>query len=409
MPKTTWITDVRNLLRREHGKGWLIEEQSGRIKLCFAPPGQRRQAVTTHLSWAPSSQTKLTALLSEVRKRMESLGLSLGDAYKLISHTPDSAPGQPDWEDIAKRYEQLRVVVSGDVTQDNYDSNERYRVNRVLKLLALPKKAPHDGASLFRAYAFQHLANVAPGGSGRKRNLLDVARFLTFAVKRCGAPQQWLPPIGEDADLFVGQRETASKATVPIKPEQLLSLLNSLAEKPQLRLAVALVGLYGLRPAELMMLSIDEGQLKVGNVKRNSKTARNPKPPRLVLPLDLKDLPGEGKRILDLYDSGLVKLPITITNAKGLKACGDTFRQYLDRHPYWQNLVASTPGLKPYGLRHGYAWRGASYYDKAVPMRDLAALMGHDLRTHTKHYGQWTTDEDVKESVLRAVGTLIEA
>jgi integrase len=131
------------------------------------------------------------------------------------------------------------------------------------------------------------------------------------------------------------------------------------------------------------------------------------KPPRLVLPLDLKDLPGEGKRILDLYASGLVKLPHTITNAKGLKACGDTFRQYLDRHPYWQNLVTSTPELKPYGLRHGYAWRGARYYDKAVPMRDLAALMGHDLRTHTKHYGQWTTDEDVKESVIRAVGELI--
>ena len=32
--------------------------------------------------------------------------------------------------------------------------------------------------------------------------------------------------------------------------------------------------------------------------------------------------------------------------------------------------------------------------------------MGHDVKTHQKHYGQWTTDEDTKESVLRAVGDL---
>jgi hypothetical protein len=35
--------------------------------------------------------------------------------------------------------------------------------------------------------------------------------------------------------------------------------------------------------------------------------------------------------------------------------------------------------------------------------------MGHDLRTHQKHYGRWTTDEDKRESVMRAVGTLMAA
>jgi integrase len=69
--------------------------------------------------------------------------------------------------------------------------------------------------------------------------------------------------------------------------------------------------------------------------------------------------------------------------------------------------VAATPGLTPYGLRHGYAWRGARYYDRPIPLRDLADLMGHDLRTHQKHYGNWTSDEDKRESVMRAVGSLI--
>ena len=73
------------------------------------------------------------------------------------------------------------------------------------------------------------------------------------------------------------------------------------------------------------------------------------------------------------------------------------FRQHLDRHPYWQSPQAETNGLVPYSLRHRYAWRGANYYTRAVPVRDLASLMGNDVKTHQKHYGQWTTDEDTKE------------
>ena len=50
-------------------------------------------------------------------------------------------------------------------------------------------------------------------------------------------------------------------------------------------------------------------------------------------------------------------------------------------------------------LRHGYAWRGAKYYDRSIPIRDLAALMGHTVKTHMKHYGKWTDDEGLIASV----------
>ena len=33
--------------------------------------------------------------------------------------------------------------------------------------------------------------------------------------------------------------------------------------------------------------------------------------------------------------------------------------------------------------------------------------MGRDLRSPQKHYGNWTSDEDKRESVMRAVGSLI--
>tara|TARA_B100000073_G_C23250370_1_gene378015 strand:- start:37 stop:267 length:231 start_codon:yes stop_codon:yes gene_type:complete len=51
--------------------------------------------------------------------------------------------------------------------------------------------------------------------------------------------------------------------------------------------------------------------------------------------------------------------------------------------------VKANPGLSPYSLRHGYAYRGAL---ADIPLRQLAASMGHDERTHMKHYGQWADE-----------------
>ena len=153
--------------------------------------------------------------------------------------------------------------------------------------------------------------------------------------------------------------------------------------------------------------------------------------------LDLKELPNEGQKIIAQYASGLVKLPkaiLTLQDEKAMKAkneyraskvdkngkpkepqpplsaykeCGQRFKQYLDRHPYWQSLLKARSGLTPYGLRHGYAWRGAKYYSRSIPLRDLAALMGHDSATHHKHYGSWTDEADTAETVKRITALTI--
>ena len=58
-----------------------------------------------------------------------------------------------------------------------------------------------------RAYTTTHLLELAAGGLGRKRVLLDVARFLTFAVNRCGANKRWRPLEGEELKELIGIRE----------------------------------------------------------------------------------------------------------------------------------------------------------------------------------------------------------
>ena len=69
-----------------------------------------------------------------------------------------------------------------------------------------------------------------------------------------------------------------SSLTPPVKPEQLAALLDALEAdgRAELRLAVALVGCFGLRPAELAALSVEDGRLYVAsNVKRNSRSMKN--------------------------------------------------------------------------------------------------------------------------------------
>ena len=72
-------------------------------------------------------------------------------------------------------------------------------------------------------------------------------------------------------------------------------------------------------------------------------------------------------------------------------------------------MVKANQGMTPYSLRHGYAWRGAKYYSRSIPLRDLAALMGHDPVTHQKHYGKWTDEAGLLEAVSLATGTKIAA
>ena len=102
-----------------------------------------------------------------------------------------------------------------------------------------------------------------------------------------------------------------------------------------------------------------------------------------------------------------MKLPVAIRSqikAGAHKGVGDAFRQLLDRFPFWQSLVTANQGLTPYSLRHGYGWRGHKAYERSIPVRDLAALMGHNPAMHNRHYGKWTDEAGLEEAVARAVG-----
>ena len=71
--------------------------------------------------------------------------------------------------------------------------------------------------------------------------------------------------------------------------------------------------------------------------------------------------------------------------------------------------MATTPGLTPYSLRHGWAWRAHKLYDRPLSIRDAAALMGHDAATHSRYYGSWVDEDDLRATVARLTATSKEA
>ena len=407
MPKAdTWDQLLRKQVKLEHGRGWSISQQSGKAKLTRRHPDGSRESVTLAIPWAASSGSAINAAVARLRQLMEERGLRLSDAYaltELAEVSTGSAEGL-NWQWVAEQF-----LASRADRREATLCDLRFRVSNALTTLSAKPK-PRDGRSLMKAYAAQHFAKCPPGGSGRKAHLGDLAALLTFAVNRCGAETCWKPLEGEELRELVGAAERAAgdELTRPIKPEQLADLLDALKAdgKLELELAVGLVGLFGLRPAELAVLRVDdEGRLRVGaQVKRNRWSMNRPKSERLALPLDIPGRDGEGARFLQLYASGLVRLPprILTTIERGeFKPVGEAFRKLLQRYPFWQSLVAANPGLTAYSLRHGYAWRGHKSYQQSLSVRDLSALMGHTPVVHLQHYGKWTDEAGLIEAVSR--------
>ena len=407
----SWDKSLRRDIKREFGTGWSVSAQSGKTKLTRRYPDGTRSSVMLPIPFSSGHKRELLIAVGTHAQQMAAQQISLKESRKRTGVSVDNPEGRFDWNEAAKAFFKTREDL-GPVTQKN-------TVTRIGKALASldHKPRPKDGLELLTAFEQQHLQHLKPGSEGRKKSVQEVSKFLRFCVERRGLAGQWMPPVGDQRHELVGAAEGRSAAiTPPLKTEDFIALLDQLEKgrRHGLRLAVGLVGLYGLRPAELAVMRFEDGQLRVGQVKRNAAAikkgavAQARENERLVLPLDLPGNEGLGAQLALQWESGLVKLPQQIRTAiktaektGSYKPVGDAFRQLLDRYRFWKALVAGNPGLTPYSLRHSFAWRAHKQYDRALSVRDAAALMGHDPETHHRHYGKWVDEAGLLEAVSR--------
>ncbi len=448
--RTKWDSALRKLIKLECGKGWLVEQQSSKTKL-VKRNDDGKQAVTLPIPYEPLEQSEILKAVTGIRKLMlKDKTLNLKQAAEIYLETNDMAikPKKKivgSWETIridfekareglskstrnetARRLTRLLGVIDGKkIVSKLSHFDKKLKKNVYANTIIATFQKPTNGDQLVRKYAEVFFPDMNAGGDGRSRDLDTISSFIEYAVEeRKLMPDKWLYNFKRLKKELIGGVSTTEMVDIsnidnalevseykkPIKPEQLSILLDAMKKdgKHDLWFVTALIGLYGIRLAEVAVLTVRDGDFLCGNfIKRNRNTKANSKPKlRNIMGLDLPDKIGLSDEIKTKFESNLFKFPLPIrtqiskVKEKGTyKDIGQAYYQLLDRYKPWKDLLktADGKGLTPYSLRHGWAWRATSLLDRPMSYKEAAGLMGHTPTTHLTHYGAYydrATQED---------------
>ena len=410
MPAQQWERTLRRQIKDNHGFGWNVIAQSGKTKLTRVHEDGTKSAKVLPIDWKATNSVQILHALARIRYLMEIRNLSLAEAVRLDTSelavpSRHSGVAQQGWSTVVQEYLKAKEGLRSSTLSDL-----RTRLNRLLVCVD-QKPKPRDSTALLKRYAQLFFSDMESGSEGRKRNVQSIVAFLHYAVDRAGAHQCWLPPEKSFTAELIGVSAIRNQAslTPPIKSPELAALLDQMEAdgRHDLHLATALISLFGLRPSELAVLSVKAGRLYCGAIKRNAAPlAQKPRPPRLCLPLDIEGRTGEGMKALQLFTSGLVKLPRPVLNEiskveekQSFKQVGHAYGQLLRRYTPWQNLVRSNPEITPYSLRHSWAWRCHVCSTNPLNVRTASALMGHLPTVHMSTYGAWVNESSLEAAV----------
>lgn len=401
----SWASNLRALIRQEHGKGWSIREQSERVKLSLRYADGTSSSVMLPIPWQRHASTAVLSWIQAIHERMEAAGLSLRDATDLQTKaaetsSPASGPSpllaesSIDWQEVVNRFGKHKTSDTGACRPDSFERSYGLTLRQVLEVIE-QKPLPRDGLSLLARLRDSY--GGEPGSVGRRLRIQYAAQLLRFAVEQCGAPQAWNPPA--DLTSFIGKSKgSGSSDGTPIQDEHLIRLLEGIPDR-RWRMAVGLCAVFGLRPVELRYIrpAGDGRSLHCAYVK---ETARGSTRPGDIRGIDPIGAPGLAMQLL--ADLQMIPLP-PLGNSSNTVATA--MATYLRRRPIWQDLRAEAAAkgekLTCYSFRHGYALRAHLVAD--LPPRVAAQQMRHSLQTHLRHYGRWCDAETAAEVMERAL------
>ena len=407
-----WATTLRATIKQDLQvlKGLTISEKRGTlmVELRNARYGTGRKRFAS-IPWTISQKDQILETLRKITRLMTQQSRDFKEACHAVDSPLNQDPTAVNWPAVI---DSLFVANSG--WRPKTKKDHASRAAKFLSMFEDSKNAPRDARQVFRQYAMKFFPPIAVGSPARGRHFDTVQMILSRAVEHYAADPCWVfndPTLREE---LIGHSVSSGAPTLkaPVKDEELAVLLDALRNSdPELYLAVALVAIHGLRPAELAVFDVNENEQPIvwNNIVKRNRRTMNKKPwPRLALPLDIPGRNGEGRKVFDMWRKGLVKLPNALLNAidrakktSSYKQVGDAFHQLLERNEHWQNLLM-VANVTPYSLRHSYAWRGHRSYGISIPVRDMAAMMGHSVQVHQKDYGSWVDDVSLLSIVAKA-------
>lgn len=394
MPKKgsveAWEKRLRDAVKEQHPFGYSIRNMRGKVQVQrYWRDSGKRETTTLPLEWRASSQREILNALHAINSAINT-GLSLKEAAKLafdVSAGPTSS-SKLNWGEVLSKFREHKIG-SGKVKESTWDREYQSRLRWFVDQLNGPAGGNNGTKALEAMKVGRDGKGDEPGSRGRKIRIQYAAQMLKFAVMELGVDERWMPPDATKVAELIGEkRPNAPKAAnagqaLELTDEQFLRLFDSI-KNPSWKLAVGLLGVFGLRGVELKYATAQKDGLQVDYEKR---MARGTTKKRLVPILDPQGRRGLGQQLLLTLQSGIVKLPRLGSSDSEVSSAIST---YLRRNAVWNELkaqarLASDDRVSVYSFRHAFVWRTAM---AQIHPRVAAAACGHSLATHMAIYGQ---------------------
>jgi len=393
--RVSWEKDIRDSIRTNFGAGWRVNgENSGKTKILYVyqeglGKGNKRTSVTLPIQWKSQNKLNIENAINFLKPLVIKENLPLGEAarrWKAQFVDDDIKTPNKAWKDflivppkhfypqkkydvVFKEYEEKLKASKVDqymATKKGLSSNtEKKYFTRIQIFLEVMNKrpAPNTGTELIKL-CVEKLADITP--DQKKRYIDTWCEILNYGIKRHSMnDKRWQPPEDEIRKELKGKAKKSKEQSLTPYVEEidLFRLLDDLESRDnEMFLATGLISIFGLRLAELAALKVVDGKLYVGHVKNNINTSDIERDSRRAFAMDLMQMPNLGEKLINLYDSGLVKLPATIRTQIDLveekNRYGDVGRAFvdkLDKNPIWKEIRKNNSDITAYSLRHRFA------------------------------------------------------
>ena len=442
---TSWEKELRKNICTNFGRGIRVNgENSGRTKILYVyneglGSANKRTSQTLPIEWKKTSGIEILKAIEFIKPLVVEKNLTLKEATRRWkAQFIGEAQKQPNksWNDFllirpinkkdANYEKDLKEYLNAASKVDQFmqtkqgltSKTEKDWARRISRFLEEMNNnpSPNTGVELIKKLSDKYLTEIEP--DERKRYINAWCEILKYGIERHSQNEKrWQPPNETYRKELIGKsnRTKQDKLTPYIEENDLHRLLDDLESRDSsLFLAVGLISIFGLRLSELAVLRVLDGKLYVGNIKNNINTKAK-KEDRRVFPMDLLARKNLGKKLMELFESKKIALPIPVLNqiemVKDKNKYGDVgqaLRQLIERNKVWKEIIKTNPEITPYSLRHRYAHQCHKGSTIPISVKDAAAAMGHSVETHNSFYGSYTTELSLEKAFERHLENRIE-
>ena len=397
-----WEASLKAAIKTQHRFGYSIRPMRGKVQVeRYWKDTGKRQATTLPIAWKRGCEREVLNALHGINAGIAK-GLSLKDAVRLTFDLSAGPRVRTNWREIYSRFYDHKVPAK--LKETTFQKEYAPRLLWLVEVLTASDAPNNAEQALSRMRVGRNGQGGEPGSRSRKLRIQYAVQLLRFAVSKCGASARWSPPDSDTIRDLIGeaapnnQKPSQSGQALALTDEQFLRLFDSITNA-RWKLAIGLLGVFGLRGVELNYATAHGEYLAISYGKR---TAKGSTEPRDVPVLDPVGRAGLGQQLLMTLSSGITSLPPLGSTDKDASGAIDTF---LRRNDVWMEFKADARAMgervSVYSLRHCFADRCAMA-EKPIPPKAAAVAMGHSLQVHLQTYQRQHNRLRIKEAFANA-------